>query len=173
MPRASNLSHVIFSKSLLPHVALARRYREHFLIRLRENHPDLHGQISPNVGSTDWNVNVKGVGRGKRALRYLAAYVNKSAFSEQRLDGYDEKGRIRIWWRDSNDGKRKLMTLEVTEFIRRWLLHVLPKGLTRVRHYGFLGGAAGKSYHQLSIRLRGVDNFRVRLTFSSLVIIFP
>ena len=47
------------------------------------------------------------------------------------------------------------MTLEVIEFIRLWLLHVLPKGLTRVRHYGFLSGAAGKSYRRLRFLLGG------------------
>ena len=140
---------------LLPHAPLARSYREQFFSQLRDKHPDLYGQISPKVGSIDWNVNIKAVGRGKRALRYLAAYVNKSAFSEKRLAGYDEKGRIRLWWQDSTDGKRKLMTLEVIEFIRRWLLHVLPKGLTRVRHYGFLGGAAVKSYRRLRLLLGG------------------
>ena len=140
---------------LLPHALLARVYREHFLAVLRDKHPDLYTQIDPKVRSIDWNVNVKSVGRGKRALRYLAAYVNKSAFSEGRLGGYDEKGRIRLWWQDSKDGKRKLMTLEVVKFIGLWLLHVLPKGLTRVRHYGFLGAAAVKSYRRLRFLLGG------------------
>ena len=140
---------------LLPHAALARRYRELFLSRLRDKHPGLLETIDPSLGSTKWNINIQSVGRGKRALRYLAAYVKKSAFSEQRLAGYDENGRIRLWWRDSKDGKLKLMTLQATELIRRWLLHVLPKGLTRVRHYGFLSAAAVKSYLRLRFLLGG------------------
>ena len=140
---------------LLPHAPLARSYREQFLSELRHRHPDLYEPIDSKVLSIDWNVNVKAVGRGKQALRYLAAYVNKSAFSEKRLAGYDKEGRIRLWWQDSRDGKGKLMTLEVIEFIRRWLLHVLAKGLTRVRHYGFLGGAAVKSYRRLRFLLGG------------------
>ena len=134
---------------LLPHAPLAKSYRDHFLAVLRSKHPGLYAQIDPSVGLIHWNVNVKSVGRGKRALRYLASYVNKSAFSESRLASYDEKGRIGLWWRDSSDGKRKLMRLEAIEFIRRWLLHVLPKGLIRVRHYGFLSAAAVKSYRRL------------------------
>ena len=47
------------------------------------------------------------------------------------------------------------MTLEASELIRRWLLHVLPKGLTRVRHYGFLSAAAVKSYRRLRFLLGG------------------
>ena len=140
---------------LLPHAPLARSYREHFLAYLKDKHPCLYEQIDPEVRSIDWNVNVKAVGRGKRALRYLAAYVNKSAFSEKRLAGYDEQGNIRLWWQDSKDGRRKLTTLQPVELIRRWLLHILPKGLTRVRHYGFLSAAARKGFDRLRFLLGG------------------
>ena len=140
---------------LLPHAKLAARYRDLFLANLREKHPDLYAGIDPQVRRMDWNINLKLVGRGKKALRYLAAYVNKSAFSENRLAGYDEQGRIRLWWVDADDGKRKLMRLTPVEFIRRWLLHVLPKGLTRVRHYGFLSAAARKAYRRLRFLLGG------------------
>ena len=81
--------------------------------------------------------------------------MNKSAFSEERLLGYDEQGQIRMSWRDSSDGKRKLMTLRPVEFIRRWLQHVLPKGFTRVRHYGFLSAAARQSFVRLRFLLGG------------------
>ena len=140
---------------LLPHKPLALRYREQFMALLRDKHPELYGQIDPEVWCIDWNINIRAVGRAKRAVRYLAAYVNKSAFSQERLIGYDDQGRVRLWWQDSKDGKRKMMTLEPTELIRRWLLHVLPKGLTRVRHYGFLSGAAAKSYRRLRFLLGG------------------
>jgi hypothetical protein len=62
----------------------------------------------------------------------------KSAFSEGRLLGYDQTGRIVLSYRDSADGKLKSEALDPLELIRRWLLHVLPKGLVRVRHYGWL-----------------------------------
>ncbi len=63
------------------------------------------------------------------------------------------KSRIWLWWRDFRDGKRKLMMLEVIDFVGLWLLHVLPEGLTQVRHYGFLGSAAVKSYRRLRFLL--------------------
>jgi len=48
--------------------------------------------------------------------------------------------KSRIKWRDYADGrKEKIMTLSATEFIRRFLLHVLPKGFMKIRHYGLLG----------------------------------
>jgi hypothetical protein len=58
-------------------------------------------------------------------------------------------GRTALRWTDSNTGKTAVMALHPHEFIRRWLLHVLPKGLARVRHYGYLA-AAGK--HRLRVR---------------------
>jgi hypothetical protein len=82
-------------------------------------------------------------------VRYLARYVNKTALSEQRLLGYDKEGRIRLNCQDSKTGRWHIVTLEVDEFLRRWCLHVLPKGLVRVRHYGFLSPAAKKKLERL------------------------
>ena len=138
---------------LLPHQPLADRFRNRFLAILRDRHPGLAELIDAEVGRMRWNVNLQQVGSGKTAVRYLAAYVARSAFTERRLDGYDDQGRIRLWWRDSSDGRSKLMKLEPHEFIRRWLLHVLPKGFTRVRHYGFLSAAARKAFKRVRFLL--------------------
>ena len=140
---------------LFPHARLAERYRKRFLLHLSDRHPGLLEALDPAVHTMPWNVNVRRAGRGKSALRYLAAYVNRSAFSEERLLGYDGQGNIRMAWRDSSDGKRKLMSLRPVEFIRRWLQHVLPKGFTRLRHYGFLSAAAAQSFVRLRFLLGG------------------
>jgi hypothetical protein len=58
-----------------------------------------------------------------------------------------------MWWTNSLNGKRKVMALPPHELIRRWLQHVLPKGFTRVRHYGFLSGAARAAYRRLRFLL--------------------
>ena len=79
------------------------------------------------------------------ALRYLARYVQRSAFAAKRLIGYDKQGQVLVHWTSSSTGKTAIMPLHPHEFIRRWLLHVLPKGLTRIRHYGYLGSAARKT----------------------------
>ena len=88
----------------------------------------------------------KEAGRGRTALRYLAAYVKKSALSDERLLGYDAEGRVLLHWKPSGEKQWQVVALEPLELIRRWLLHVLPKGLVRVRHYGWLAAAAGKAF---------------------------
>jgi Putative transposase len=71
-------------------------------------------------------------------LKYLARYTHRVAISNSRLtalDGHDVSFR----WKDyAHGGKQKVMTLKAVEFIRRFLLHVMPTGFVRIRHYGFL-----------------------------------
>jgi Putative transposase len=71
-------------------------------------------------------------------LEYAARYTHRVAISNDRLlDIQDEKVQFR--WKDYRDGNRmKVMTVTAEEFIRRFLLHVLPEGFQRIRHYGFL-----------------------------------
>lgn len=73
-----------------------------------------------------------------QVLRYLARYTHRVAIANGRLLGLEE-GRVRFRWRDSRDGNQiKEMSLDAVEFIRRFLLHVLPGGFVKIRHFGFL-----------------------------------
>lgn len=73
-----------------------------------------------------------------QVLGYLSRYTHRIAFSSRRLLALDD-GRVTFTWRDYRDAaKIKRMTLAADEFIRRFLLHVLPDGFQRIRHYGFL-----------------------------------
>ena len=77
-------------------------------------------------------------GGPEHVLKYLARYTHRVAISNGRLISLAED-RLSFQWRDSKDGKRlKVMTLEAVEFIRRFLLHVLPPGFVKIRHFGFL-----------------------------------
>ena len=113
--------------------------------------------------SKQWNVQVKDVGKGQNAVRYLAKYAMKSAFSEERLLGYDARGNLRIKWTCSTTGKVSVLTLTVMEFIRRWLLHVLPKGFARIRHYGFMSAAGIKKRLRLRALLGEIGEPTVEL----------
>jgi hypothetical protein len=71
-------------------------------------------------------------------LRYLGAYTHRVAISNRRLIALED-GNITFRWRDSAHGnKKKLMTLSVDEFLRRFLLHLLPCAFVRIRNFGFL-----------------------------------
>ena len=76
----------------------------------------------------------------KAVLAYLSRYTHRVAISNARLIALDEKG-VTFRWKDYRIEGRdrfKTMTLKTDEFIRRFLLHVLPGGFHRIRHYGFL-----------------------------------
>ena len=146
---------------LIAERALARRVRARFEAKLKNDYPQLAAHVDLSRGSQDWVVQCKQAGRGKSALRYLAAYVAKSAFHESRLAGYDAQGRVLLRYKDSSDNQWKVEPLEPLELIRRWLLHVLPKGLVRVRHYGWLSPAAGKTLRRIRFLL-GLGPVRVK-----------
>jgi hypothetical protein len=75
----------------------------------------------------------------QEVLDYVGRYTHRVAISNNRLLDI-EAGQVRFRWKDYRDkGQQKTMTLSAEEFIRRFLLHVLPGGFQRIRHYGFLG----------------------------------
>ena len=77
-------------------------------------------------------------------LAYLSRYTHRVAISNRRLIAADETGvtfKVKDY-RIEGPGRYTTMTLATAEFIRRFLLHVLPKGLHRIRHYGLLAGTA-------------------------------
>lgn len=88
---------------------------------------------------TDWVVYSKKPFRGpEHVLQYLARYTHRVAISSHRLLSFGN-GQVTFRWKDYADhGKTKKMTLTVDEFLRRFLLHVLPRGFVRIRFFGFL-----------------------------------
>ena len=79
-------------------------------------------------------------GGPQEVLRYLARYTHRVAISNRRLIACDEKG-VTFKWKDyrlEGPERYKMMTLPIHEFIRRFLMHVLPAGFHRIRYYGLL-----------------------------------
>ncbi len=95
-----------------------------------------------------WVVYAKPPFSGPEAvLAYLSRYTHRVAISNRRLISFDESGvtfRYKDYRRDGAD-RQRVMTLAPHEFIRRFLLHVLPRGFHRIRHYGLLAGATRKA----------------------------
>lgn len=84
-------------------------------------------------------------GGPKQVLDYLGRYTHRVAIANHRLVKLED-GRMTFRWRDYRDeNQQKLMTLEVHEFIRRFLLHVLPRGFTRLRYFGFMANRHRKA----------------------------
>ena len=88
---------------------------------------------------TEWVVYSKApFGGPEQVLDYLGRYTHRVALSNDRLV-HLEDGKVTFRWKDYRQGDlQKLMTLEAEEFIRRFLLHVLPSGFVRIRHFGLL-----------------------------------
>lgn len=89
---------------------------------------------------TNWVVYCKAPWGGPdHVLKYLSRYTHRIAISNDRLLALRD-GKVTFQWKDYKNGNRqRFMTLDVEEFIRRFLLHVLPDRFVRIRHYGFLG----------------------------------
>jgi len=87
----------------------------------------------------DWVVYAKpALGGPVQVLRYLGRYTHRVAISNHRLLAFDGES-VTFRWKDyAHGGKQRTMMLQATEFLRRFFLHVLPKGFVRIRHFGFL-----------------------------------
>jgi len=96
-------------------------------------------QLIRRLHRHDWVVYAKpAFGGPMQVLRYLGRYTHRVAISNHRLLAL-ERERVTFRWKDyARGGKQAQMTLVATEFLRRFFLHVLPKGFVRIRHFGFL-----------------------------------
>jgi Putative transposase/Transposase zinc-binding domain len=139
----------------LPRKVLRRVFRGKFVAGLktafREGKIEFHGHLVPLAEPRafaswlrllfrhHWVVYAKRpFGGPEHALRYLGAYTHRVAISNHRLVALTD-GNVTFRWRDSAHGnKKRLMTLPVDEFLRRFLLHLLPRGFVRIRNFGFL-----------------------------------
>jgi Putative transposase/Transposase zinc-binding domain len=101
--------------------------------------PKVFAQLLRLTFRKKWVVYLKRpFGGPEHALRYLGCYTHRVAISNHRLVSFADH-QVTFRWRDSKHGnKRRLMSLHVNEFLRRFLLHVLPPGFVRIRHFGFL-----------------------------------
>jgi hypothetical protein len=106
----------------------------------------------------DWVVYSKPPFAGpEQVLRYLGRYTHRIAISNHRLVTMQD-GKVTFRWRDRAHGDQpKLMTLDATEFLRRYLLHLLPPGFMRIRHYGLLANSCRDRYLETCRALLGAE----------------
>ena len=139
----------------LPVKVLSRVFRGKFVSALKRNfrqgklgfygnlkplaHPKAFSAWIRTLFRNDWHVYSKRpFGGAEHALCYLGHYTHRVAISNHRLVSLADD-QVTFRWRDSaHNNEHKLMTLSLDEFLRRFLLHLLPKGFVRIRHFGFL-----------------------------------
>jgi hypothetical protein len=138
---------------LLPVHVLSRVFRGKFLAGLKQllsqNRLQFHGSLHEiqdpehfcgflrQLYANQWVVYAKPpFGGAEHVLHYLSRYTHRVAISNHRLVGFTHD-RVSFRWNDyAHGGKQKVMTVSSDEFLRRFLLHVLPRGLVRIRHFG-------------------------------------
>ncbi len=143
---------------LIPGKALAKLFRGRFLHLARRALP---GIDFPHVPwGKRWVVFAKPTVQGVDAvLEYLGRYVHKTAITDGALVGMSDDA-VSFRYRDSRDQRKKTMRLPAGEFLRRFLQHVLPKGLHRVRAFGLLHPARRSVLRRLQLLRRIVDDGR-------------
>ncbi len=156
----------------LPVKVLSRVFRGKFVAALKRNFRQgklgFHGTLKPlahpkvfsawirTLFRNDWHVYSKRpFGGAEHALCYLGHYTHRVAISNHRLVSLADD-QVTFRWRDSaHHNEPKLMTLALDEFLRRFLLHLLPKGFVRIRHFGFLANRRRATLLPLCFQLLG------------------
>ncbi len=144
---------------LVPHKPLSLLIRRLFRDALKQT--GLYNDVDAKVWRTDWVVNIKTVGDGRAALKYLAPYIMRVALSNKNI--LSLKDGIVTWrYKESNSKIWKTRSLPAVEFLRLFLRHVLPKGFVKVRYFGFLAtkkrGALEVIKELIGIRLTVKDS---------------
>ena len=156
----------------LPIPVLQRVFRRKFVIALKRNFRQgklgFHGALKPlahpkafsawlrTLFRHNWHVYSKRpFGDAEQAVRYLGQYTHRVAISNHRLVSLVDQ-KVTFRWRDSaHNNENKLMSLSLDEFLRRFLLHLLPRGFVRIRHFGFLANRRRATLLPLCFQLLG------------------
>jgi hypothetical protein len=156
----------------LPVQVLGRVFRGKFVAALkrafRDRQLSFHGDLQPlaqpktffawlrPLFRKDWVVYAKRpFGGPEYVLRYLGRYTHRVAISNHRLVSFADQ-KVTFRWRDSaHKDEQRLMTLSLDEFLRRFVLHLLPDGFVRIRHFGFLANRQRATLLPLCFQLLG------------------
>jgi DNA-directed RNA polymerase subunit RPC12/RpoP len=119
----------------LPVKALSKIFRSKFYNEIKK--AGLLSCIPSHVWEIDWNVNCRAMGNSTNGIKYLSPYVFKVAISDNRIIKVENR-RVYFRYKKTKSNRFRTMQLNVMEFIRRFLQHVLPTGFMKIRYYGFL-----------------------------------
>lgn len=138
---------------LVPQKVLRRRFAAAFRAGLERLDTDIREQLPPierTVWRANWGVHLQAFGQGENLIRYLGAYVCRSAIGDRRIVAVTDT-QVTFTWKDrAHGGVEKQETLAGVEFVARYLRHVLPSGLKAVRHYGFCHPSAAAKRQRIA-----------------------
>ncbi len=140
---------------LVPVKALSKIFRGIFTEMVRKELPDI--ELPSSTWQKDWVVYCKPTVQGaSKVLNYLGRYVHRVAITNSRIISIED-GKVIFRYKDSKNHRSKIMTLKAQEFIRRFLQHVLPKGVHKIRYYGLWSPANRKHLYKIKELLNKGD----------------
>ena len=142
----------------LPVRAMSRIFKAKFRDEMRKN--DLISDIPHEVWDKEWVVNSQAIGTGTHSVKYLAPYVFKVAISNSRIikaQGH----KVFFKYKKPKSNRWRTMILDVMEFMRRFLQHVLPTGFMKVRYYGFLSPSTSVSLKKIAALIELSFGFKI------------
>ncbi len=157
----------------VPEKVLSILFRNKLRDRLRGT--KCFAAIPSAVWCRDWAVDSVAVGDGRATLKYLSPYVMRGPVSDRRVTYCHQAESIDDAWlilqvKRSGSRRYRPMRLTVTEFIRRWLMHILPAGLHHVRYYGFLNSSSKRSLEEVRFLIAVANEMLYYLACSEQVV---
>jgi hypothetical protein len=135
----------------LPVHALSKIFKAKFKDEIYKT--GLLDKIPESVWQKDWNINSQAVPTQEHCIEYLAPYVFRVAISNSRIVKVEDR---RVFFKYRKKGARRMRTtsLEVMEFIHRFLQHILPSGFMKIRYYGFLHPVCSMHLEEIAAMIR-------------------
>ena len=158
MSRKENRWHCARIDFYLPVRAMSKMFKAKFKDEMKK--ADLLSAIPAEVWKIAWNVNCQAVGSSKRSVKYLAPYVFKVAISNRRIVKHENR-KVLVTYQKPRSNRRRIMALEVMEFLRRFLQHTLPTGFMKIRYYGFLNPASAVPLSKIRTLIERACGFEV------------
>jgi hypothetical protein len=145
----------------VPNKALSKIYTAKFRDAL--NNASLLHHVPDEVWKAPWNVNIQAVGSCEQTIGYLAPYVFKVAISNSRITKVENR-QVTFRYKKAKSSRWRTMALDVIEFIRRFLQHVLPAGFMKIRYYGFLHPSSSVPLQKVGIIIELTMGFETKVS---------
>ena len=139
---------------------MSKIFRAKFRDEMRKH--NLDQLVATQVWDKPWVVNCQAVGTSTRSLKYLARYVFKVAISNSRIVEV-ENHMVSFQYKKPQSNRWRTMQLDVVEFMRRFLQHVLPTGFMKVRYYGFLHQSSSVPLEKISALIELAFGFDIEV----------